>query len=152
MNTDVLAANMNLQQAIADLIAKLPPALRKDASVEAVRAQLTHEPIEIVHLIYRDKPSELESKDYEFSRASVEEHWEAGMRDIRNTLNHPEWLKSASEVGGVTTFDLTEPNEVRVRRPMTMPDVASAPAKAGAPRFPRSIPDRILRRVATRRA
>ena len=30
MNTDVLAANLNLQQAIADLIEKLPPALRND--------------------------------------------------------------------------------------------------------------------------
>ena len=31
MNTDALAANMNLQQAVADLIAKLPAALRNDA-------------------------------------------------------------------------------------------------------------------------
>ena len=86
-----------------------------------MRAQLTHEPIEIVHLIYRNKPYELDSKDYEFSRATVDEHWEAGMRDIRTTLDHPEWLQSEAEAGGVTTFDLTEPNEVRVRHPMRMP-------------------------------
>ena len=57
-----------------------------------MRAQLTHEPIDIFHLIYRDKPYEGDSKDYEFSRATVEEHWEAGARDMHTTLAHPEAL------------------------------------------------------------
>ena len=117
MNTDALASNMNLQQAIADLIKKLPAPLRKDASVQAVCDQLSHKPIEIVHLIYRDKPYELESKDYEFSRAAVEEHWEAGARDMRCTLAHPETLRSDATVNGVTTFDLGEPGLGRVKRP-----------------------------------
>ncbi|VTU29160.1 patatin-like phospholipase family protein [Variovorax sp. RA8] len=129
MNTDALASNMNLQQAVADLIAKLPAALRKDPSVAAVCAQLTHQPIEIVHLIYRDKPYELDSKDYEFSRASVDEHWEAGMRDICNTLEHPDWLRAAAQANGVTTFDLAEPQQRRVRHPMKIP---AAPAAAAA--------------------
>lgn len=123
MNTDAMASNMNLQQAVADLIARLPASLRKDASVAAVCAQLTHQPIEIVHLIYRDKPYELDSKDYEFSRASVDEHWDAGLRDICNTLAHPEWLKSASQANGVTTFDLAQPSAPRVRRPMRVPAI-----------------------------
>ena len=117
LNTDALAANMNLQQAIADLIAKLPPGLRNDPSVVEVQAQLTHEPIDIFHLIYRDKPYEAESKDYEFSRAAVEEHWEAGARDMRRTLAHPETLRSDATVNGVTTFDLGEPGTGRIKRP-----------------------------------
>ncbi|MDR6535229.1 patatin-like phospholipase family protein [Variovorax soli] len=127
MNTDALASNMNLQQAVADLIAKLPASLRKDASVAAVCAQLTHQPIEIVHLIYRDKPYELDTKDYEFSRASVDEHWDAGLRDIRNTFEHPELLRAAAQVNGVTTFDLAEPHQPRVRHPMRMPAIQAAP-------------------------
>ncbi|SCK57700.1 NTE family protein [Variovorax sp. HW608] len=126
MNTDALASNMNLQQALADLLTKLPPGLRDDPSVTSVCAALSHKPIEIVHLIYRDKPYELESKDYEFSRASVDEHWDAGLRDIRNTLDHPDWLVSASQTNGVTTFDLTEPNARRVRRPMNLPHIPAA--------------------------
>ena len=117
MNTDALAANMNLQQAVADLIAKLPASLRTDASVAAVCAQLTHQPIDIFHLIYRDKPYELESKDYEFSRAAVEEHWETGARDMRVTLAHPETLRADATVNGVTTFDLGEHGSGRVKRP-----------------------------------
>lgn len=118
MNTDALAANMNLQQAVADLIAKLPPALRNDPSVAAVQAQLTHQPIDIFHLIYRDKPYERDSKDYEFSRTTVLEHWEAGARDMRATLAHPEALRSDVQSNGVTTFDLGEPGNMRVKRPM----------------------------------
>ncbi|BEP48508.1 MULTISPECIES: patatin-like phospholipase family protein [Variovorax] len=117
MNTDALAANLNLQQAIADLISKLPARLRNDPSVLAVQAELTHHPIDIFHLIYRDKPYEVESKDYEFSRAAVEEHWEAGARDMRRTLAHPETLRSDATVNGVTTFDLGEPGVERVKRP-----------------------------------
>jgi NTE family protein len=121
MNTDVTAANMNLQQAIADLIAKLPPALRRDPSVAQVQAHLMHQPIDIFHLIYRDKPYELESKDYEFSRAAVDEHWEAGARDLRTTLAHPERLRGGAAVNGVTTYDLTEEGVARVRHPMGDP-------------------------------
>jgi len=117
MKADALAANMNLQQAIADLITKLPANLRKDPSVLAVQSQLTHEPIDIFHLIYRDKPYELESKDYEFSRAAVEEHWESGVRDMRSTLAHPELLRADATVNGVTTFDLGEHGSGRVKRP-----------------------------------
>ena len=116
MNTDSVSANVNLQQALADLIKKLPAALRHDKSVEALSAQMTHKPIDIVHLIYRNRPYELDSKDYEFSRSTVTEHWEAGARDMNNTLAHPEWLQKTS-ANGVTTYDLTEPDALRVRGP-----------------------------------
>jgi NTE family protein len=126
LNTDALASNLNLQQAISDLIGKLPAPLRDDASVAAVQALLSHEPIEIVHLIYRDKPYELDSKDYEFSRASVNDHWQAGMRDIHNTLDHPDSLIAAAQGNGVTTFDLGDPTARRVRRPMNLPETPAA--------------------------
>ena len=46
----------------------------------------------------------------------MREHWEAGMRDVGHALSHPEWLQSQT-ANGVTTFDLTQPNTVQVRRP-----------------------------------
>jgi NTE family protein len=115
-NTDALAANVNLQQSLADLIKRLPARLRSDPAVAALQEHMTHQPVDIVHLIYRDKPYELDTKDYEFSRAMVQEHWQAGARDMRNTVAHPEWLQSATQ-NGITTFDLTEPGPGRVRHP-----------------------------------
>jgi len=64
-------------------------------------------PADIVHLIYRQASWELESKDYEFSRASVLEHWKAGARDLRDTIEHPDWLKSSGDKDGITQYDLT---------------------------------------------
>ncbi len=125
MNTDALATNLNLQQAIADLIDKLPPVLKNDPSVAAVQAQLEHQPIEIFHLIYRDRPYELESKDYEFSRAAVDEHWQAGERDMRATLAHPEALRGIALQNGVTTFDLTGGEVARIRHPVSGPRAGS---------------------------
>ena len=128
MNTDSVSANVNLQQALADLIKKLPAALRNDKSVEALSAQMTHKPIDIVHLIYRNRPYELDSKDYEFSRTTVTEHWEAGARDMNNTLAHPDWLKTTS-ANGVTTYDLTEPDALRVHKPSL--DTRAGTARSG---------------------
>jgi NTE family protein len=116
LNTDALTANINVQQGLCELIESLPEKLRSDPSVAALHAHLSHQPIDIVHLIYRDKPYELDTKDYEFSRAMVNEHWEAGARDMRNTISHPEWLRQAT-ANGVTTFDLTERGPGKVRHP-----------------------------------
>ncbi len=119
MNTDALAANVNLQQALAALLDRLPPHLRDEPEVAALCGHLRSEPIDIVHLIYRHKPYELESKDYEFSRITVEDHWQAGMHDMCRTLDHPEWLRPHAQAGGVTTYDLAEPGAARVRHPGT---------------------------------
>ncbi len=127
MNTEASASHLNAQQAMADLMNRLPAALRKHPAVAAMCAQFTHEPIDVIHLIYRDKPYELESKDYEFSRAAVEEHWEAGERDMRNTLAHPDWLHSAAgQVNGVTTWDLAEPGQVRIKHPLHVSTLSKA--------------------------
>jgi NTE family protein len=61
----------------------------------------------IAHLIYRVKDYEGHSKDYEFSRLSMEEHWRAGYYDARRTL--PTGGAGAPKnLEGVFTFDLAE--------------------------------------------
>lgn len=117
MNTDILASNLNLQEQLAELLKSLPSAQRRNPVVAHLCAQLQHAPIDIMQLIYRHKPYELESKDYEFSRITVNEHWEAGMRDLERSFTHREWMRHVSHGAGVTTWDLGEPEQPRVRRP-----------------------------------
>jgi NTE family protein len=57
-------------------------------------------------LIYRSKDYEGTSKDYEFSRRTMEEHWTSGYNDAVRTLRHPEVLQRPQEMDGVFTFDL----------------------------------------------
>jgi len=60
----------------------------------------------IVHLIYRAKAYEGHSKDYEFSRLNMKEHWRAGYYDARRTLRHHHVLERPTNSAGVFTFDL----------------------------------------------
>ncbi len=96
-----------ISQAARRLIDKLPPALRNDPDVRAL-AQLRPDcAVDVVHLIYRSKHYESQSKDYEFSRQSMHEHWAAGRTDMAHTLHDPRWIAHRRQEGGVHVFDLT---------------------------------------------
>jgi NTE family protein len=122
----MVAEIVNTRKAISSLLAKLPQELLDDAEVRHLAEVTNVAPVDLVHLIYRQGPYELESKDYEFSRVSILERWEAGRRDLRDTLTHPEWLKSAGQTAGATQYDLTQHSrplrgegEMPARRPET---------------------------------
>jgi NTE family protein len=46
------------------------------------------------------------SKDYEFSRATVNELWEAGRETARRTFAHPELWKTQRRQDGIRVFDV----------------------------------------------
>lgn len=111
--SNVAADVTNLRRAIIDLMAKLPKHLLDDPEVRRLEEFANVAPIDLVHLIYRQGPEERESKDYEFSRVSVMERWEAGRRDMQDTITHPDWLKQAGRESGAMQYDL-----VRHSRPL----------------------------------
>jgi NTE family protein len=94
----------NTRQAICDLLQKLPSRLKDDEDVLLLAESIRNAPTDIVQMIYRKASYELESKDYEFSRASVLEHWHAGERDTSDAITHPEWLKFTGLNDGVTQY------------------------------------------------
>jgi NTE family protein len=106
-NSNKAAELFNSRKATRDALEKLPAELRENAAVRQLCEALHTAPTDIVHLIYRKAAYELESKDYEFSRASVLEHWHAGQRDLRDTIAHPDWLKASGIGECVTQYDLT---------------------------------------------
>ena len=120
--TDRAKALRNSLQAMCNLLKELPPKFRDDPRVEILQAMTESAPVDIVHLIYRNKQYELESKDYEFSRASVREHWLAGQRDMAATIAHPERLKRSGMDDGITAYDL---------HPEMQPDAAPDEAVQG---------------------
>jgi NTE family protein len=97
-------------QAARRLVAKLPPSLRDDPDAQALAALPLEAAVAVVHLIYRSKHYESQSKDYEFSRASMLEHWAAGMTDTQTTLEDPRWLERERHDHGVHVFDMTSPS------------------------------------------
>lgn len=96
-----------IAQAARRLVAKLPPALRDDPDVRALARLRCGHAVDVVHLIYRSKQDETHSKDYEFSRLSMREHWDTGRADMSHTLHDPRWVDRDRHHAGVRVFDLT---------------------------------------------
>ncbi|ACI50858.1 Patatin [Gluconacetobacter diazotrophicus PA1 5] len=98
----------NLQ--IRALLDRIPEADRTDED-RALRRQLSALPaITILQLIYQEEAYEGQTRDFEFSAASMEEHWDAGARDTRMTLSHPDWLRPAPDDAGVIVHDAHRPD------------------------------------------
>ncbi len=110
MNTTNELDRQVIAQAAKRLIAKLPPELRDDPDLRALACVRCESAVDVVHLIYRRKHYETQSKDYEFSRLSMQEHWDAGRADMAHTLHDPRWLNRERSGHGVHVFDLTSDN------------------------------------------
>ena len=104
--TEKIAEMQRLRGALARLIKRLPASLRDDPDLRALDATLHTQRVDIVHLIYRQRSYERESKDYEFSRPSMQEHWRCGIDDMRRTHQHLDGLEPSALDRDVTVYDL----------------------------------------------
>ncbi|WP_081629878.1 patatin-like phospholipase family protein [Thiomonas sp. FB-6] len=112
LNTTHALERQRLAQAARRLLDKLPAQLRDDPDVQALaRLHQRRAGMDIVHLIYRSKGYEGQSKDYEFSRRSMAEHWQAGVADMTRTLGDPSWRNHDPEADGVHVFDVPAADE-----------------------------------------
>ena len=91
--------------ALAELLKQLPAELRNRPEAKLLAKQADEKVWNIVHLIYHSKPYEGFSKDFEFSRRTMVEHWQAGFDDAVRSLSHPEILQRPDRLEGVRTFD-----------------------------------------------
>ena len=107
LNTTFELDRQVIAQAAQRLLAKLPPKLRKDPDARALAHLRCEGGVDVVHLIYRSKHYENQSKDYEFSRLSMQEHWDTGRADMTHTLHDPRWTRRQRNATGVRVFDLT---------------------------------------------
>src|ERR1700681_3604653 len=95
-----------LQRALAALLRRLPPDLEENDDLKILKSVASDKVYHIFQLIYRARNYEGHSKDYEFSRLSMQDHWSAGYHDAVRTLRHPEVLTRPTSLDGVFTFDL----------------------------------------------
>src|SRR5499427_8361965 len=96
------------RRAGAKLLEKLPKDLLQTPEGEMLAKQADEKVYNLIQLIYQAKNYEGCSKDYEFSRRTMEEHWKSGYSDAVRTLLHPEVLQRPDGPEGVFTFDLAQ--------------------------------------------
>jgi NTE family protein len=97
-----------LRNALSRLIEKLPEELAASPEVAILRPATQPKVWNLIQLIYRSKEYEGDSKDYEFSRRSMGDHWRAGYHDTIRTLRHPEVLERPRSRDGVFMSDVAE--------------------------------------------
>jgi NTE family protein len=107
LNTDANRKLHNTRKALRELIARLPADLKADPLVTTLSEAAKENTVTVIHLIYKSKVFESGSKDYDFSRVGMVEHWRAGEEDVRVTLMHPDCLAKPQAGETMAAYDFT---------------------------------------------
>ena len=80
------------------LLDRLPPRLKSDPDAQKLAAACAERSWLIIRLINTRPSRSGLVKDYEFSRATIEEAWTAGLEDVRRSISG--WDKIQPDGGG----------------------------------------------------
>jgi NTE family protein len=104
--TDYFREKHERDVATKKLLAKIPDE-QLDAAERKLKARLAHMPeATILEMIYQQAAYETQAKDYEFSPASMREHWNSGYLDTQRTLRHRDWLQVSEHAAGLSVHDI----------------------------------------------
>ena len=104
--TDAYKALFRQKVQLRRLLARMPEEAMTDED-RALRDELADLPsVNIIQLVLQQSVWEGQARDYDFSREAMLSHWEAGLRDTRLTLAHPERLAMPPAEVGIATYDV----------------------------------------------
>lgn len=112
-STDEFRRVQKLRAALHELLGHIPPELAATPQAKMLAEASDPAVYAIVQLIYRSPTYEGQSKDYEFSRRTMEDHWRAGYRDATETLAHPEIMVLPMNPDGLEVYDFITPRGAR---------------------------------------
>jgi len=106
-NSNELRRRDALKASYRRLLDKLPSKLRNDPDVQHLEAAARPSHVSLVHLINRHDTGSAGVKDYEFSRATVDELWRAGHADVERSAAEADWDDAQQPHEGLRIYDLT---------------------------------------------
>jgi NTE family protein len=98
-----------LRTAFNELLAQMPPGLAASPQARMLAEASDPALYNIVELVYRSPTYEGQSKDFEFSRRTMQDHWQAGYADATRTLAHEEVLTLPSIANNPAMYDFLTP-------------------------------------------
>ena len=104
-STDRLKHMQKIRSALSTLLGDIPENHRQTVEAKLLTEFANLKVYNIVQLIYRSKHYEGNSKDYEFSRRSMTDHWRAGHCDAVRALEHKEIFERPMNEDGFRAFD-----------------------------------------------
>ncbi len=111
MNTDAFLEKYRLRHAIRALAEHVPPEVREQLCGESLPADIYDGRVSLVHIINRANRREIQSKDFEFWRVSIEEHWDDGMKDARTAFAAQTWRSFSDPGTGLAVYDYIRPDK-----------------------------------------
>jgi NTE family protein len=96
----------DLRAALCGLLKTLPDELRANPGAQKLAAFCDDREWTIGRLTNPSLSHASNTKDYEFSRATVREHWDAGLDDVRRSVANRDWIKPTDIGPGVRVYDL----------------------------------------------
>jgi NTE family protein len=96
----------DVRHAINELHKLLPPGLANTEQAKRLYEHGCVTEMDIVQLVYRPGEPQGASKDYEFSRSSMQARWQHGISDARTALDASPWLAPMPKELGVRVFDV----------------------------------------------
>jgi NTE family protein len=100
----------NVRHAINELYKLLTPELLRTEQAKRLYELGCVTEMDIVQLVYRPAEPQGASKDYEFSRLSMERRWSRGVADAQAVLLASPWLAPIPKELGVRLFDIESCN------------------------------------------
>lgn len=101
---------------IRKLLTKLPPEMRDDPIAKELE-ELNHcGAVNIVHFIYRSHAWESGARDFEFSRATMIDHWGQGHEAVDGVMCKGELIARNIINGKSSAFDLVQPDHLKEKK------------------------------------
>jgi NTE family protein len=106
-NTKRVKELNELHNVLGRLLEQLPPGLRNSPDGRQLARLCDQGDITIAHLINRRLSHSAQSKDYDFSRTTINELWQAGLEDVRRSVANVDLLRARDAGLGMRVYDLT---------------------------------------------
>jgi NTE family protein len=104
--TDMYSRLQALRCDIDTLLARLPPEALQDPVVRQIAARPPVARVNLLQLVYRRSQYDRDYKDYEFSRNTMEDHWQSGRDDLIRTLRQVAWLAPPDARTAICSHDV----------------------------------------------
>jgi NTE family protein len=127
--TDLYRRMHDLKRHIRDLLREKPEGSLGEAQRELLAAVERSGSFSIVQLVYQQRAYEGEVKDYEFSPASMREHWAAGYDDTARSLRHAEFFRLPEG----TAIEVHDVHRMRDEWAVPGPSRGAAPGRPARP-------------------
>lgn len=109
-SSDRIKSMQKIRSNLSKLLHQIPEELRGTLEGQVLSEFADRKVYNIVQLIYRSKQYEGNTKDCEFSRLSLADHWRAGYEDTTRSLQHKEIFERPSPEEGFCAFDFEDIN------------------------------------------